>query len=97
MKKTVFATIVISFTLLVFLTPIPVVQANEWPGVDESVVEKFADEAGYPARDPYINTDQGDLLLFVFAVAGVAGGFAMGYFFRALFPPKPRNAKGKPD
>lgn len=56
-----------------------------WAGVDESVVERFAEEAGRPAGDPYINTDQGDLLLFVFLVAGACGGFVAGYAFRMLF------------
>lgn len=60
----------------------------DWKGVDETVVEKFAEEAGRPSRDPFINTDQGDLLLFLFLLAGAAGGFMAGYFFRALFPPK---------
>lgn len=59
----------------------------DWAGVDETVVEKIAEEAGRPARDPFINTD-GDLLLFVFLIAGSAGGFVAGYCFRHLFPPK---------
>ncbi|MGE5855794.1 MAG: cobalt transporter [Syntrophaceae bacterium] len=61
---------------------------GNWSGVDESVVERTAEEAGRPARDPYINTDQGDLLLFVFLLAGACGGFVAGYFYRALFPSK---------
>lgn len=61
---------------------------SEWAGVDESVVEKFAEQAGRPAREPFINTDKGDLLLFVFLVGGAAGGFIGGYYFRELFPPK---------
>ena len=60
----------------------------QWSGVDETVVEKFAQEAGREARDPYINTDQGDILLFVFLLAGVAGGFVLGYYFRDLFADK---------
>lgn len=66
--------------------------AGSWAGVDETVVEKFATEAGRPARPPFINTDQGDLLLFLFLVAGIVGGFVMGYYFRVLFPPR-----SKPD
>ncbi len=57
----------------------------KWSGVDESVVEKVAQEHGRPAWTPFINTDQGDLLLFVFLLAGTAGGFVMGYNFRKLF------------
>jgi ABC-type cobalt transport system substrate-binding protein len=61
---------------------------TKWAGVDETVVEKFATEAGHPPRKPFINTDQGDLLLFVFLIAGTIGGFIGGYCFRGLFPPK---------
>lgn len=61
---------------------------HQWKGVDESVVERFAEEAGRPPRDPYINTDKGDLLLFFFLIAGAAGGFVGGYCFRELFPPQ---------
>lgn len=57
----------------------------QWAGVDETVVEKFAHTAGRPAKDPLINTDQGDVLLFAFTVAGVLGGFIGGYCFRDLF------------
>lgn len=67
-------------------------QNKEWVGVDESVVEKFAAEAGRPARPPFINTDQGDLLLFLFLVAGATGGFIAGYYFRQLFPPAKEKA-----
>ncbi len=61
---------------------------EEWAGVDEAVVEKIAVEAGRPPKDPLINTDKGDLLLFVFLCAGAIGGFSGGYCFRGLFPPK---------
>jgi len=62
--------------------------AEIWEGVDKTVVEKVAAQAGHPARTPYINTDQGDLLLFLFLVAGVVAGFVAGYTFRGLFPPR---------
>jgi len=62
-----------------------VVYASEkWPGVDETVIERFAKEFGIESKEPLINTDQGDLLLFVFLLAGAAGGFAAGYYWRAL-------------
>jgi hypothetical protein len=38
----------------------------------------------HQAHDPLINTDQGDLLLFVFLLAGTVGGFAAGYYWRML-------------
>ena len=62
-------------------------RSASWSGVDETVIEKFAEQAGRTAREPLINTDQGDLLLFVFLLAGIVGGFIGGYSFRALFPP----------
>lgn len=63
----------------------PVFAAGEkWPGVDESVIEKIAKERGREAREPLINTDQGDLLLFVFLLAGAVGGFIAGYYWRTL-------------
>ncbi len=65
--------------------------AAEWGGVDESVVEKYAEEHGRAARDPFINTDQGDLLLFVFLLAGAVGGFAAGYYWRELMERRPQN------
>ena len=60
------------------------VAAEKWQGVDESVVEKYAKEHGREAKAPLINTDQGDLLLFLFLLAGTVGGFAAGYSWRML-------------
>ncbi len=67
---------------------------KKWLGVDETVVGKFAEQAGRPARDPYINTNQGDLLLFVFLGAGFMSGFLMGYFYRQLFTVDKVERKG---
>jgi ABC-type cobalt transport system substrate-binding protein len=67
----------------------PVFAAGEdkpkWPGIDETVVEKYAEELGRSARTPFINTDQGDLLLFLFALAGAVGGFIIGYYWHKVF------------
>lgn len=66
----------------------PSLQTEEkgaWTGIDVSIVGKYATKYGHPPRDPYINTDQGDLLLFVFTVAGVIGGFIIGFNTRKLF------------
>jgi ABC-type cobalt transport system substrate-binding protein len=57
---------------------------DKWSGVDESVIERVAKEHGREAREPFINTDQGDLLLFVFLLAGVVGGFIGGYYWKTL-------------
>lgn len=66
-------------------------EEKKWEGVDESVVGKVAKEHGREAWKPFINTDQGDLLLFLFLVGGAIGGFVMGYYWRDLFDPKKWN------
>jgi cobalt/nickel transport protein len=77
------------------LTPMACYGAQDhpakWQGVDETVVGKFAEKAGRPARKPLIDTDRGDLPLFLFLVAGAAGGFIAGYYFRELFPGKTKK------
>ena len=70
------------------------VSAHPWSGVDDTVVGKFAKEANRPPSKPLIDTTQGDLGLFVFLLAGLAGGFVGGYYFRELFPPKHRGTDG---
>jgi cobalt/nickel transport protein len=57
---------------------------KSWSGLDEAVVEKVAEEHGRPAKAPLIDPGSGDLLLFVFLVAGAAGGFLAGYNWREL-------------
>ena len=88
-KKTLF----IGITALFFAWchHLPAAGSDKWPGVDESVVEKYAKDHGREASEPLINTDQGDLLLFVFLIAGVMGGFAAGYSWRMLVSEKTRN------
>jgi hypothetical protein len=88
------------FSAIVFVMMIchgsPAGAAEKWPGVDEAVVEKYAKEHGREAHEPLINTDKGDLLLFVFLIAGTAGGFAAGYYWRILMVEKaPGNGKEK--
>jgi uncharacterized membrane protein YphA (DoxX/SURF4 family) len=86
MKKSVIAgVLVVAIALGVGLMYHP---ETQWSGVDESVVKKFAEQAGRPPREPYINVAQGDLALFCFLVAGIVGGFAAGYHYRELFPPR---------
>jgi ABC-type cobalt transport system substrate-binding protein len=69
---------------------------GKWPGVDESVIEKYAKEHGREPKQPLINTDQGDLLLFVFFFAGAAGGFVAGYYWRILMVERaPKINKGE--
>jgi len=84
--------IILSLCFLLIIIFSSVVNAeSKWGGVDESVVEKYAEEHGRTARDPFINTDQGDLLLFVFLLAGAIGGFFGGYYWRTLTEQKVRS------
>ncbi len=81
------AFLVLALPICLMAAPFPARAAADWDGVDKKVVEKYAHEAGRPPREPLINTDRGDLLLFVFLMAGAVGGFVAGYCYRALFPP----------
>jgi ABC-type cobalt transport system substrate-binding protein len=85
--KLIFLFPVFTFCLLSFVQ-CPAFSADKWTGVDESVVEKIAGEHGRHAGKPLIDTDQGDLLLFVFLIAGALGGFAAGYYWRMLLEGK---------
>ena len=76
--------IVVSVLLVTFSLQPSAFSADKWSGVDESVVKKVAQEQGRKAWKPIINTDQGDLLLFVFLLAGAVGGFIAGYYWRIL-------------
>ncbi len=65
-----------------------VLAKENWAGVDEAVIEKYAKKFGVEPKEPIINTDQGDLLLFIFTAAGALGGFVIGYNFRKIFKEK---------
>jgi hypothetical protein len=56
-----------------------------WSGIDETVVEKVAAEAGRQPHGLWFEMDQGDLPLFLFLCAGIVGGSVFGYCFRMLF------------
>ncbi|MEI8235163.1 MAG: hypothetical protein WCH57_10825 [Verrucomicrobiota bacterium] len=89
MKKTVIWFLIVAAMagfacLIVQVTP-------KWEGVDDTVVGKYAKEAGRPPQKAYIDTDRGDLLLFFFLIAGISGGFLGGYCFRELFPPEKKE------
>lgn len=65
------------------------------PGADNQVkvvAERYASEVGAAQRDPFINTDKGDLLLFVFTIGGAIAGFFIGFTWRDLFG-KPGSTK----
>ena len=90
----IFICLVLLITLNSFLIT-GAASAAKWGGVDESVVEKYAEEHGRAARDPLINTDQGDLLLFVFLLAGAVGGFIAGYNWRRLMEKSVEKSSGE--
>lgn len=86
----------ISIVVMLFFISVALAEKSEkWQGIDESVVEKVAKEHGREAREPFINTDQGDLLLFVFLLAGTIGGFTAGYYWKELTGNKRQKAKNK--
>jgi hypothetical protein len=67
---------------------------EKWPGIDEAVVNRIAREHGREARDPLINTGEGDLQLFMFLMAGTVGGFVAGYCWRGLLEGKKKLSDG---
>lgn len=73
------------FSILVFVTfSFSADKDGKWEGVDKAVVERIAKEQGREAAGPLINTEQGDLMLFLFLTAGGIGGFCAGYCYRML-------------
>lgn len=93
-KRTVLKWVIpgLFMALLIYLGVSPL----SMPGADErvnSVAEKYAREVGAGERPPLINTDKGDLLLFVFATGGAVAGFWLGYNWRDLFGRQPREEK----
>lgn len=98
MRRGVFL-LFISFCFSFFLFFLPSSSlCSEWKGVDETVIENVAEEHGRAASAPVLDTDRGDILLFMFLIAGVAGGFAAGYFYRMLSAGKARGKEnGKKD
>ena len=76
----------------------PPEEPARWPGVDESVIEKVAAEAGRAPRPLWFEME-GDLALFLFLCAGIVGGSVFGYCFRMLFveriDEKPGHARSR--
>ena len=69
---------------LIASTPAAEEQKEKWAGIDEAVIEKYATDKGREASDPLFNVE-GDMLLFLFALAGAVGGFIMGYYWHKVF------------
>ncbi len=86
-----FAVIVVGLAVWGWLTLAGHNQASvPWAGAD-NIITKIAEDAGRQARAPLINTDQGDLLLFIFAMGGAVGGFIIGYLWRKLISEKAKK------
>lgn len=85
MNKKKFCLLIFCFVILLVFSSNVFANEGKWEGVDAKVVEKYAKMYGREPKDPIINTDQGDLLLFIFTLAGAIGGFIIGYNYRKLF------------
>jgi ABC-type cobalt transport system substrate-binding protein len=92
-RRLLIPVVVLMFVMV--LLPVRVVaegsKESKWAGVDEAVIEKIAKEHGRVAKEPLIGDDQGDILLFLFLLAGAAGGFVAGYYWRVLIAEKGRK------
>jgi hypothetical protein len=66
------------------------IEKHEWSGLDESVIEKYAEESGRTPSEPLLPVENGDLLLFLFTTGGFASGVISGYIWRKLFAEKNR-------
>ncbi len=85
----------LSLIMALIVYSLPSLAQEKWAGVDEAVIERLAGEHGREPREPLINTDQGDLLLFLFLLSGAVGGFVAGYYWRILMEgPRPGSRVG---
>ena len=87
--------VVLSVALLGLWGSGPVRAGEKWPGVDEAVVNRIAREHGRAERPSLFPAAEGDLQLFMFLLAGAAGGFVAGYYWRVLLEGKNKRAGGK--
>lgn len=96
-KKSLFIVLlpVIEFCFL----PAAALTAEKWEGVDKSLIGKYAKEHNREAREPLIDTDRGDVLLFVFLTAGIVGGFGARHCWPMPIVERSRGAcrKGQKD
>lgn len=70
--------------------------AEKWEGLDKDIDTYAADSGAVPGSVFHL---EGDLPLFMFALAGTAAGFIMGYNWRRIFKEKEALIKkqGKTD
>ena len=81
--------------MLTVSKPVAEEQKEKWAGIDEAVIEKYATDKGREASAPLFNVE-GDMLLFLFALAGAAGGFIMGYYWHKVFVVDKPSGENKP-
>lgn len=92
-RRLLLGTAVLCLALLVAaMVPGPAA-ADKWIGTDEKVERLVAEMGGPEPKEPLLNTDQGDLLLFFFALGGFASGVLVGYNWHRLFGPGKGVAK----
>jgi len=89
--------LILAVLLPIVLIVLAGIFSSPWEGIDVAVVGIKAQELGGQVWQPFINLE-GDALLFAFAIAGVFGGFVLGYFWRDLFGSKavPRQSSKAP-
>lgn len=63
-------------------------EEGPWIDTTDVVSEQSANALGRQAAEPLINTDQGNMLVFFFTLAGVVGGSIVGYYWRKLMTDK---------
>ncbi|MAF85168.1 MAG: hypothetical protein CL875_01575 [Dehalococcoidales bacterium] len=76
---------------LVLSTDNTVREKGIWSDATDVLSGKAAEQAGRGARAPYINTEQGNMLVFFFCLGGVAAGFIIGYNWRRLLVEKDKG------
>lgn len=83
--------LVIAGVTAIFIAAVLVTKSS-WQGTDESVIGPLAEQAGVEEKQVLPWTIEGDLLLFVFTAGGAVAGFIGGYYWKTLFPGRPRQA-----
>ena len=75
---------------VIFATPH---EDGPWIDSTDVVAEQAANGVGRQATDPLINTDQGNMLVFFFTMAGVMAGPIVGYYWRKLMIEKDKEER----
>lgn len=88
--------------LILCLFAVPAAPAQEntgvggFSGMDESVNENLAEDAGLPARDPFINLEAlGEVWTTILLLAGGVCGFLLGRNWDLLWGRKPSGEQKK--